>query len=189
MNYGTAWTRAGTFDLNLTNSVILARQNTYYGLVAGAIYSDSIAIDHTLIQGTTDYILVENYDGGGQDVTYAQALAGVAGIAITNTRFVDDAMLDPATYVPLPGSPAVGQSIPVENAPDYTGQIWPVRQTAGALESPYAGQGQVPEVSEPAVTNEPVLSIDEINSPADPLPDLAEGLARRSLTILPFAMD
>jgi len=63
---------------------------------------------------------------------------------VTNTSFVADAKLDPTTYEPLPGSPTVGQAIPVANAPDYTGTIWANRRTAGALETLKCAQAVVP---------------------------------------------
>jgi hypothetical protein len=139
--YSTAWTRTGAVDLIVTNSVILNQQNLAYGLVDGLTPSDQVLIDHSLIQGPTSYLLIQTYNPTannpmGSTVTYAQALAGVPGITITNTAFVSDAKLDPTTYEPLSGSPAIGQAIPVNNAPDYTGQIWAVRRTAGALEAP-----------------------------------------------------
>ena len=54
---------------------------------------------------------------------------------MTNTRFVANAKLDPTTYAPLPGSLAVGQAASTTNAPDFTGTIWAVRHTAGAMET------------------------------------------------------
>jgi hypothetical protein len=135
-NYSTAWTRTASLTLTVKNSAILSRQNTFYGLIDGALHTDTIAIDHSLIQGPTSYILVHNYDLSGANVTYADALAGAPGMSVTNTLFVTDAMLDSTTYVPLAGSPAIGKSIPVSNAPDYSGQIWATRRTAGALEFP-----------------------------------------------------
>jgi hypothetical protein len=135
-DYSTAWARTAPFTFAVTNSVLLNRQNTSYGLIDGALHTDTIVIDHSLIQGPSSYILLHNYDLSGANVTYNDALAGMPRVSVTNTLFVTDAMLDPTTYVPLAGSPAVGQSIPVNDAPDYTGQIWATRRTAGALEFP-----------------------------------------------------
>ena len=78
------------------------------------------------------------------NLTYADAEIGIAGIAVTNTQFVPEALLDPTTYAPQPGSPAVGQAVTAINAPDYTGRIWALRQTAGAMESTYITPSHLP---------------------------------------------
>jgi hypothetical protein len=164
LEFSTAWSRTAPVIFQLTNSVILNRENVYYGLVGGAQYSDTISIDHCLIQGPSADTLIRNYGNNAPNLTYADALFPIGGISITNTRFVADALLDPTTYVPLPGSPAVGQSIPVANAPDYTGQIWALRQTAGALESPYANSPQW-LLLDPPVAIEPGLASDSSSPP------------------------
>ena len=130
--YSTAWTRTAALSFSLTNSVILNENNVVYGLIDAAQHTDSITVDHSLIQGPTGFIFIHNFDGGGTGKTYADALTGTPGLSVTNTRFVANAKLNPTTYAPLPGSLAVGQAVTVANAPDYTGTIWAVRHTAGA---------------------------------------------------------
>jgi hypothetical protein len=134
-NYSTAWLRTAALTLTITNSVILNHQNDYYGLVNGVHPSDSFDIDHSLIQGSTAEFMVQNYGGVQSVASYVDGFAGLSGLAVTNTRFVANAMLDPSNYAPLPGSPAVGQGVTVANATDYTGAVWSVRHTAGAFET------------------------------------------------------
>jgi hypothetical protein len=136
VNYSTAWLRTAALNLSITNSVILGRPNAFYGLVYDALSSDSILIDHSVVQDSSGDALVRNYNNNGSTVTYANGEAGVPGVAVTNTLIVTNAGLDPTTYMPLTGSPAIGQSVPATDAPDFTGQIWHTRRTAGALEYP-----------------------------------------------------
>jgi hypothetical protein len=142
--FSTAWLRTAPVTFRLTNSVILNRQNVYFGLISGAPYSDSITLDHCLIQGPSGFFLTRNFANNLPNLTYADAEIGIAGIAVTNTQFVPEALLDPTTYAPQPGSPAVGQAVTAINAPDYTGRIWALRQTAGAMESTYITPSHLP---------------------------------------------
>ncbi len=151
-NYSTAWTRTGSVTMSITNGVILDIQNEFYGLVSNVLPTDSITIDHSLIQGSPAFFLVQDYDNVGETVTYGNALSGTPGLTVTNTLFVANAELDPTTYVPLPGSPAIGQSIPVTDAPDYTGEIWAERVTAGALEAQSAVTAMLLATSPPGST-------------------------------------
>jgi hypothetical protein len=165
-------------SFNLTNSVVLAQQNLVYGLIAGAIPQEQVRIDHSIVQGQPGYIFVNDYNYSGTSVTYGEALAGLPGIAMTNSEVVDDAKLDPETYKPLPDSPAIGQAVPVENAPDYTGQIWAIRRTAGAFEAPPSPSASPPAGGpdgNAATAPAAAASRDQDNTPTPDATTVADG--------------
>jgi hypothetical protein len=138
-SWADSWYRIGPLDLTIENSVILDINNYGYGLIYDFAPSDTVTLDHDVIQGSTDWLMLGGYNNYTQDLTYDDVLNGTSlpeGTAtISNTQFVDDAQLDPITYMPAPTSPAVRAAKPEYDVTDYTGQTYAVRTTAGALEA------------------------------------------------------
>jgi len=123
--------RLGPLNFTFRNNAFISPKNREFGVIERLESTDTVAFSRNLYETSAPATLLRLFNDGGTLRSFSlaqwQARGQDSGSLATDVLF--DEML-----LPLPGSPAINTGHDLGPIEDYTGRIFAVRRTIGAVE-------------------------------------------------------